>query len=167
MTEICGVIPEESGGLDASGVGAGGRFGEAEGAEDFAGGEAAEVAGPLFIGGIDEERGLHGGVGDRDGGGHGGMDAGNFFEHEDVGDGVEAGAAPFFGEKHAAAAECAEFVDGVERKVVGAFPVFDVGADFGVHEVADSVADEEVVIGEGEVHGEMLARVVLGERSEW
>ena len=32
------------GGLDAGGVGAGGGFGETEGAEDFAGGEAVEVA---------------------------------------------------------------------------------------------------------------------------
>ena len=37
--------------------------------------------------------------------------------------------------------------------MIGALPVFDVGADFGVHEVADGVADEELVVGEGEVHG--------------
>jgi hypothetical protein len=28
-----------------------------------------------------------------------------------------------------------------------------VWADFGVHELANGVADEELVIGEGEVHG--------------
>ena len=96
---------------------------------------------------------MHGGIGDAEGGGHGGVDAGDFFEHEDVGDAVEGGAAPLFGHKHAAATEDAEFLDGVERKVVGALPIFDVRADFGVHEVAYSVADEEMVVGEGEVHG--------------
>jgi len=106
----------------------------------------------LFAGGVDKERGLDGGVGDGDGGGHGGVDFGDFFEHEDVGEGVESGAAPFFGEQHAAAAEGAELFYGVEGEMVGAFPVFDVGTDFGVHEFADGVADEEVVIGEGEIH---------------
>jgi len=142
----------DSEGLDASGVGSGGGFGEAEGAEDFAGREAAKVAGSLFVGGVDEERGLHGGVGDRDGGGHGGVNFGDFFEHEDVGEGVEAWAAPLFGEQHAATTESAEFLDGVEGEMVSALPVFDVRADFGVHEVADGIADEEMVVGEGEVH---------------
>ncbi len=88
------------------------------------------------------------------------MDAGNFFEHEDVGDGVEAGAAPVFGHEHAATAECAEFLDDVEGKMVGALPVFDVRADFGVHEFADGVADEELVIGEGEVQMQVAERKV-------
>ncbi len=38
-------------------------------------------------------------------------------------------------------------------KVVGFFPVFDVGTNFGGHEFANGVADEELVIGEREVHG--------------
>ena len=107
----------------------------------------------MGVGAVGEEGELDGGVGDGEGGGHGGVDFGDFFEHEDVGDGVEAGAAPFFGHEHAAAAEGAEFLDGVEGKMVGALPVFDVRANFGVHEFADGVADEELVVGEGEVHG--------------
>ena len=101
-----------------------------------------------------EERDLNGGVGDTEGGGHGGVDAGDFFEHENVGEGVQARASPFFGHQHAAAAESAEFLDDVEGEMVGAFPVFDVRTDFRVHEFADGVADEELVVGEGEVHGE-------------
>jgi hypothetical protein len=96
---------------------------------------------------------LDSGVGDGEGGGHGGVDTGYFFEHEDVGDGVEAGAAVGFRGEHAATAQGAEFLDDVEGKVIGALPVFDVRADFGVHEVANGAADEELVIGEGEVHG--------------
>lgn len=112
-----------------------------------------EIAALLVVGGESEDGKLHGGIGDAESGGHGGVDASDFFEHEDVGDAIEGGAAPLFGHKHAATTESAEFLDGVERKVVGALPVFDVKADFGEHEVADSVADEELVVGEGEVHG--------------
>lgn len=138
--------------MDAGGVGASGGFGQAEGAEDFAGGEAFEVTIFLFGGAMGQEGELDGGVGDAEGGGHGGVDASDFFEHEYVGDGVEAGAAPLFGHEHAAAAKGAEFLDGVEGKVISALPFFDVGADFGGHEFADSVADEELVVVEGEVH---------------
>lgn len=112
-----------------------------------------EIAALLVVGGESEDGKLHGGIGDAESRGHGGVDASDFFEHEDVGDAIEGGAAPLFGHKHAATTESAEFLDGVERKVVGALPVFDVKADFGEHEVADSVADEELVVGEGEVHG--------------
>ena len=147
------VAAADGGGLDAGGVGAGGRLGETEGAENFPGGEAAEIAGFLGFVAKVEDRDLRGGIGDAKGGGHGGMDAGDFFEHEDVGDGIETGAAPFFWHEHAAAAESTEFLDGFEGKVVGALPIFDVRADLGVHEVADGVADEELVVREGEVHG--------------
>lgn len=138
--------------MDAGGVGTGGGLGETERADDFAGGEAAEVAGFLRFGAKHEKRDLHGGVGDGESGGHGDVDAGDFFEHEDVGDGVEAGAAPLFGDEHAATAENAEFTDGVEGKVVGALPAFDVRADFGVHEVADGVADQQLIIGKRKIH---------------
>ena len=138
--------------LDAGCVGAGGRFGEAEGTKDFSGGEALEVAGFLFVGAEGEEGELHGGVGDGDGRRHGGVDARDFFEHEDVGDGVQTGAAPFFRHEHAATAESAEFTDSIEGKVVGAFPIFDLGTDFGVHELADRVADQKLLIVEGKVH---------------
>ena len=47
---------------------------------------------------------LDGGVGDGQGGGHGYVDAGDFFDHEDVGDGVEASTAVGFGGEHATAA---------------------------------------------------------------
>ena len=62
------------------------------------------------------------------------------------------GAAPLFGHQHAATAQGAEFLDGVKGKVVGALPIFHMRANFGVHEVANGVADEELVVGEGEVH---------------
>src|SRR5580704_5065275 len=35
----------------------------------------------------------------------------------------------------------------------GALPIFDVRADFGIHELANRVADKGLVVGEGEVHG--------------
>src|SRR5580692_7042550 len=34
----------------------------------------------------------------------------------------------------------------------GALPIFDVRANFGVHELANRVADKGLVVGEGEVH---------------
>ena len=142
--------------MDAGGVGAGGGLGEAEGANDFAGGESLEVTGFLRVAAVGEEWNLNRGIGDRECRRHRGVNASDFFEHEDVGDGVETGAAPFFGHKHAAAAESAEFLDGVEGKVVGALPVFHVGADFAFHKLADGVANEELVVGEGEVHGEIV-----------
>ena len=145
--------------MDAGGVGACGGFGQAESAEDFAGGQAAEIARLLFVAAEGKERSLDGGTGDRDRGGHGGMDLRHLFEHEDVGDRVEPGAAPFFRKQHAAAPERAEFLYRLARKVLGAFPVFDVRVDFGLHEFADGVADQKVMVGEGEIHGEMLARV--------
>ena len=107
----------------------------------------------MGLGGESQERELDGGIGDREGGGHSYVDAGHFFEHEDVGDGVEAGAAVGFGGEHAATAQGAEFFDGVEGEMIGALPVFDVRADFGAHEFANGIADEELVVGEGEVHG--------------
>jgi hypothetical protein len=140
--------------LDASGIGAGGGFGKAEGTEDFAGSESAEIAGFLVVGGESEDGKLHGGIGDAESGGDRGVNAGHFFQHEDVGDGVECGAAPVVGHEHAATTEISESADGVEGKVVGALPVFDVRTDFGGHEVADGVTDEELVVGEGEVHRE-------------
>jgi hypothetical protein len=93
------------------------------------------------------------------------VDAGYFFEHEDVRDGVEARAAVGFGGEHAAAAEGAEFLDGVEGEMIGALPVFDVRADFGAHEVANGVADEELVVGEGEVHGLLRLKFSMRDRS--
>ena len=48
--------------------------------------------------------------------------------------------------------------------MIGALPVFDMGTDFGVHEIANGVADEELVIGEGEVHG--VARVKFSMRGK-
>lgn len=160
--------------MNAGGVGAGGRFGETEGANDFAGSESFKVTGPLRVAAIGKERELNGRVRDRESRGHGGVDASDFFEHEDVGERVETGTAPFFRHEHAAAAESAEFLDGVEGKVVGALPVFDVSADFGLHELADSVADEKLVVGEGEVHGREDGSTRIGhggtestERSEW
>jgi len=84
---------------------------------------------------------LDGRIGYGEGGGEGGVDSGYFFEHQDVGDGVQAGAAVGFRGEHAAAAQGAEFFDGFEGEMVGALPVYDVGADFGAHEVANGVAD--------------------------
>ena len=49
--------------------------------------------------------------------------------------------------------ESAEFLDGVQGKVVGALPISDVRANLGLHELAHGVADEELVISEGEIHG--------------
>ena len=114
--------------------------------------EAFEVTLFLLRGAVGQEGELDGRVGDAECGGHGGVNFGDFFEHEDVGDGVESWATPFFGHEHAAATEGAEFLDGVEGEMVGALPVFDVRTDFGVHELADGVADEELVVGKGEVH---------------
>lgn len=142
--------------MDAGGVGASGGLGKAEGANDFAGGERFEVTGFLRVAAVGEERELNGGIGDRERGRHGSMNASHFLEHEDVGDGIESGTAPFFGHEHAATSESAKFLDGVEGKVVGALPVFHVRADFGLHELADRIADEELVVGEGEVHGETV-----------
>ena len=96
---------------------------------------------------------LHSGVGHTQGSGHGGVDFSDFFKHEDVGDRVESGAPPFFRHQHATATERAEFLDGVQGKVVVALPVFDVRVNFGVHELANGIADEEMVVGKGEVHG--------------
>ena len=107
---------------------------------------------------------MDGGIGDGEGGGHGGVDAGDFFEHQDVGDRVEARATVGFGGEHAATAQSAELFDGVEREVVGALPVFDVRADFGAHEIANGVADEELVVGEGEVHGCAKVKFSMRER---
>ena len=46
--------------------------------------------------------------------------------------------------------------------MIGALPVFDVRADFGAHEFANGVADEELVIGEGEVHGLLRVEFSMG-----
>ena len=108
---------------------------------------------------------MDGGVGYGQGSGHGGVDAGYFFEHQDVGDRVQAGTAVGFGGEHAAAAQGAEFLDGVEGKMIGALPVFDVRADFGAHEVANGVADEELVIGEREVHELLRVKFSMRDRS--
>jgi len=106
----------------------------------------------LVGGGEGEDGELHGGIGNAEGGGQGSVDAGDFFEHEDIRDGVESAAAPLLGHEHAATTERAEIADCIEGKVVRALPVFDVRANFGRHEVTNGVADEELVVGEGEVH---------------
>ena len=79
--------------MDAGGVGTGSGLGETEGADDFAGGQAAKVTFLLSLGAVGKERKLDGGIGYAEGCGHGGVNLGDFFEHEDVGDGVQAGAA--------------------------------------------------------------------------
>jgi hypothetical protein len=119
----------------------------------------------LGFGGEGQEGELDGGIGDGEGGGQGGVDAGYFFEHEDVRDGVEARAAVGFGGEHAATAQGAEFLDGVEGEMIGALPVFDARADFGAHEVANGVADEELVVGEREVHELLRVEFSMRDRS--
>src|SRR4030095_9317113 len=115
------------GGLDSGGVGACGGFGEAEGAEDFAGGEALQIF--LFVRFAAElrERRLNRRVGYAERGGHGGVDAGDFFEHQHVGNRVQAGAAPLVGREHATAAHFAESFQQVEGEFFFAFEVLDEG----------------------------------------
>ena len=80
------------------------------------------------------------------------MNTSYFFKHENVGDRIEPGSAPLFGDQHAAAAESTQFLDGLERKVVRALPIFDVRANFRLHELPDGVAEEDLVVRKGEVH---------------
>ena len=61
-----------------------------------------------FVAGFPKRNGDDG-IRDAEGDGGGSVHAGDFFEHEGVVDRVRAGAAPFFGDEHAAAAELAEF----------------------------------------------------------
>ena len=94
------------------------RLGEAEGAEDFAGGQTAYVL-FLLVRQLPKSRGeLDRGVGDAERRGHGGIDARDFLEHQHVGNRVQARAAPFFGHEHAAAAEFGEFLDFFGGKTV-------------------------------------------------
>jgi hypothetical protein len=128
-------------GLGACGVGAGGGFCEAEGAEDFSGGEAFQISLLLCVAAELVERRLYGGVGHAERGGHGGVNARDLFEHQDVGDGVHASAAPLFGREHATAAHFAELLQEVEGKSFFALEFFDERTDFGFHELPYRVTD--------------------------
>ncbi len=107
---------------------------------------------PLRVVAVPPERPGHDGIGNAQRHGHGGVHAGDFFEHEHVGDRVERGAAPFFWNQHAAAAEFAEAADFRGGEFFFAIVAADVRADFGVHETADIVSNHALVVGEGEVH---------------
>ena len=148
---VDGVVADGAG-LDCGSVGAGLRFGEAEGAENFSGGEALQVFLLLRFRAEIEQGDLDGGIGDAQGGGHGGVDAGHFFQHEDVGDGVQAGSAPGFGHHHAAAAQGREFTDFVGGKFFLAVALSYGRAHFGFHELADSIANQFLVVAERKIH---------------
>ena len=139
-------------GLNSGGVRAGLRLGEAEGAENFAGRQAAQIFFLLRVVAKSEQRHLHRGIGDAERSGHGGIDARDFFEHQHVGDGVEAGAAPFFGHEHAAAAEFGELFGFQRWRIDLRDLAVAPRAHFVLHELADGVANQFLVVVERKIH---------------
>src|SRR4029077_20009897 len=85
-------------------------------------------------------------------GGHRRVDAGDFLDHQDVGDGVHAGATPLFGDEHAAAAEFGEFFDLSGGVAAFAVTLLHRGTNFVLHELANGVANQFLVVVERKIH---------------
>ena len=137
--------------LNSGGVGPGLRFGEAEPAENFAMREPRQVLPLMRVGAVLQNRRGRNGVGHAERDGSGGVDARDFLNHQRVGDRVRRRAAVFFRDEHAAAAEFAEAADfgfGDAPPVVLA----ENRTHLRFHELADGVADEELIAGEREIH---------------
>ena len=82
----------------------------------------------------------------------GGAAAGDFFDHDGVGDVVEAGSAFGFGEGDAGEAEFGSFGEEGAREVAGFVEFLGERADFGFGEFADGFLEERLFFGEIEIH---------------
>ena len=131
--------------LNSGGVGAGLWFGEAKCTEDFAFGQTGQIFFLLGVGAGSQERHADDGIGDAECDRGGGVDARDFFEHQRVADRIGSGAAPFVGDQHAAAAEFPEPADFLGGKFLVAFVFAQDGPHFRLHELADGVADQDLV----------------------
>ena len=134
--------------LNSRGVRTGLRFGEAESAENFALRQAREIFFLLRVRASFQRGTADDGIGDAQGDGDGGVHAGDFFEHQGIADRVRACAAPFLGDEHAAAAEFAEFFDLFGGKFFLALVFAEDGPHFRFHELADGVADKDLIAAE-------------------
>ena len=131
--------------LNSGGVGAGLWFGEAKCTEDFAFGQTGQIFFLLGVGAGSQERHADDGIGDAECDRGGGVDARDFFQHQRVADRIGSGAAPFVGDQHAAAAEFPEPADFLGGKFLVAFVFAQDRPHFRLHELADGVADQDLV----------------------
>ena len=133
--------------------GAGAGFGEGEGAEVLAAGEARQVAfalrgGTPALDGRGAEAVVRG-----NGEGRRAAGAGDLFDGDAGGEGIEGGAAVFFVYLQAEEADAGHFLDGGPMEAGVAVDFGSAWGEFGVTEIADEAAEELLFGGEGEVHG--------------
>ena len=138
--------------LNARRVGARRRLRQAKGAERFARGHAAQIFSFLRLVAEHHERRLHRRIRHANRRGHCRMHARHLFQHQHVRDRVQPRPAPLFRGQHAAAAHLAEFLDRFGGKFLLLFPVLDERAHLRLHELADGVADQSLVVVQREVH---------------
>ena len=84
--------------------------------------------------------------------GSGRVYARDFFHDQRMGNRVETGPAPFLWRRHSAAAHLTEFADGFCGEFFLLFPFFDEWAHFRLHELADGVANQLLLVAKGKVH---------------
>ena len=138
--------------LNSGSIGTRGRLRQAKRSECFAGGHAPQIFFLLRFRAKQQQRRLHRGIRHAQRGRHRRKHARDFFQHQRIRDSVESRPTPFFRHQHAAAAHFAEFLDGLGRKFLRLLPFFDERAHFRVHELADGIANQFLVVVKRKIH---------------
>src|SRR5258708_40293925 len=80
------------------------------------------------------------------------MHARELSQHQHERDGVQPCAAPFFGRGRTAAAEVGNFLDLFERKAGFAVALAHPGTHFVLHELANGIANQFLVVAKRKIH---------------
>ena len=89
-------------------------------------------------------------------------DPADLLDRDRVGQGVEPGPALVLGDRDAEPAHLAEPADDLDREAARALVLVDDRGDLGAHELADRVAEEDVLGREVEVHRASVHPGLLG-----
>ena len=124
------------GGLHGAGIGTAVVLGEAEAADDLAGGHLREVAPLLLLRAVAVDRVHDEGALDAGEAAEAGVDALKLVHHQAVGDVVEAGGAVLGWQRRSEQTQRAELLGEMARRLAGFPPFADVGRGLVVEEVA-------------------------------
>ena len=128
------------------------RFRQAERAQDFAGCQASQIFFLLVVAAEGQQRDLNRGIGHAQRRSHGRVHARDLFEHQHVGNSIEARAAPLFRDEHPATADLSQFLDLFSRKAPFAVALPHRRPHLIFHELPDGIASQFLVVVERKIH---------------
>src|SRR5216683_7957920 len=87
------------------------------------------------------------------------MHARHFLQHQRIRNGIESRPAPLFRHQHPAAAHLAEFLDRFGRKFFRLLPFLHERAHLRLHELADGIANQFLVVAKRKIHQSIVRGV--------